>query len=101
MISIISFVKNREILPVLDRLVNKEEGWEGVRAADLETAREHLRNGRFDVILLGAGTGDEERAELRKVIDETEQQTIMIDHYGGGSGLLYAEVMEALNKAAD
>lgn len=98
MIRIVSFVKNPEILPVLDRLVNKEEGWRGERAPDLDTATTLVRRGDIDVVLLGSGTGATERAVLQKIIEETGCSTVLLDHYGGGSGLLYGEVLEALGK---
>lgn len=96
MLKIISFVTNPEILPVLDRVVNKHKGWTGVRAPDLATARRQVESGDADVVLLGAGTGAEERTALQAIIAERKLQTVLIDHFGGGSGLLYAEVMEAV-----
>lgn len=96
MFNILSFSTNREILPIMDRLVNKQEGWTGQRAPDLAAARELLLAGDFSAVLLGAGTGEAERNALQILLDATGKKTVLIDHYGGGSGLLYAEVMEAL-----
>ena len=97
MLRILSFVTNPEILPVLDRVVNKQEGWTGRRASSLAAAEAVLHREPIDVILLGAGTGAAERESLTVTIANSGQNTIIIDHYGGGSGLLYAEVMEAVN----
>ena len=94
MIQILSFCTNPTILPVMDRLVNKQEGWTGHRAADLRTAAALVAEHDFDVVLLGAGTGDEEREALAAITKD--KSTRYINHYGGGSGLLYAEVTEAL-----
>lgn len=96
MLRILSFVKNPEILPVLDRVVNKHEGWTGLRAASLDEAQAIVQDQAIDVVLLGAGTGVTERQALTETITRNNQQTILIDHYGGGSGLLYAEVMNGL-----
>lgn len=93
---ILSFVTNPEILPVLDRVVNKHDGWTGERAPDLETARKKVSEGDFDVVLLGSGTGAEERVVLQAIIAGRNLQTVLVDHFGGGSGLLYAEVVEAV-----
>jgi len=99
MLRILSFVTNPSILPVLDRVVNKQEGWTGERAPDLAAAQDHLLREEFDLVLLGAGTGAEERAALQQLIDERKLKTRLVDHFGGGSGLLYAEVMETLSDA--
>lgn len=83
----------------MDRLVNKQAGWQGQVAGDLAAARSAVLTEDFDVVLLGAGTGATERMALQADLDAAEKQTFLIDHYGGGSGLLYAEVMEVLNTA--
>lgn len=98
MLRILSFVTHPEILPVLDRVVNKHEHWTGERAPDLPTALTKVAEGNFDVVLLGSGTGVEERQRLQELIAERGLQTVLIDHFGGGSGLLYAEVMEAVGR---
>lgn len=98
MLRILSFVANPQILPVLDRLVNKQDGWSGDRAPNLSTASEQLQAEEYDFVLLGAGTGSEERAALQEIIDVRKLKTRLIDHFGGGSGLLYAEVIEKLGE---
>ncbi len=100
MLRILSFVTNPDILPVLDRVVNKQEGWTGLPAATLREAKTIISESPVDVILLGAGTGATERKALADVIALQQVDTVLIDHYGGGSGLLYAEVMEAIGQKA-
>ena len=96
MIRILSFSTNRDILPVMDRLVNKQEGWEGRRAADLATAERLLDEEDFDLVLLGAGTGEAELQHLRARTQVQGKAVRFVVHYGGGSGLLYNEVAAAL-----
>ncbi|WP_082921699.1 hypothetical protein [Lewinella sp. 4G2] len=99
MIHILSFSTNKEILAVMDRLVNKhDENWTGYRAADLATASEIITQSPIDVVLLGAGTGAAERQVLSDQASAADKRIRFIDHYGGGSGLLYAEVEEALRQ---
>ena len=94
MITILSFCTNPTILPVMDRLVNKQEGWRGLRAPDLATAKALVSEHSIDLVLLGAGTGAAERAVLAELT--AGKPTKYVNHYGGGSGLLYAEVTAAL-----
>ena len=97
MIHVLSFSTNKEILAVMDRLVNKHsDNWTGHRAADLETALSKLTELPIDVVLLGAGTDAEDRESLQQIIDNDGLKAKIVVHYGGGSGLLYAEVEEAL-----
>ncbi len=96
MIKILSFSTNPDILPVMDRLVNKQAGWTGRPVADIRTARSAVLKEDFDIVLLGAGTGVAERESLQVILKELGKPTLLIDHYGGGSGLLFAEVMEAM-----
>ncbi|MEO0732027.1 MAG: hypothetical protein AAFZ52_04285 [Bacteroidota bacterium] len=98
MLSILSFSTNLEILPVMDRLVNKNPEWEGRRAADLATAIDLVKATDYDFVLLGAGTGAADRTALQAEITAAGKHTRLIDHYGGGSGLLLAEIQEAVAK---
>jgi hypothetical protein len=46
------------------------------------------------LILIGAGITENDEKELRKKLKK--QNTPIVNHYGGGSGLLYAEIYQAL-----
>ncbi|MEM9525983.1 MAG: hypothetical protein AAGA31_05190 [Bacteroidota bacterium] len=96
MINILSFSTNPEILPVMDRLVNKNPNWRSLSAANLATARKLVQEEDVDLVLLGAGTGEAERSVLQEDILFHNKQTRLINHYGGGSGLLLAEVTGAM-----
>jgi hypothetical protein len=97
MINILSFSTNADILPVMDRLVNKHsDDWRGYQAADLATAHRILTEQDINILLLGAGTGQAEYDELQTVVTSAGKDTKFVYHYGGGSGLLYAEIAEAL-----
>ena len=81
----------------MDRLVGKHEAsWTSHRAADLETALAKLAELPIDVVLLGAGTDTAEREVLEAAIAKVAGTTKIVAHYGGGSGLLYAEIHQAL-----
>ena len=93
MINILSFSTNHEILTVMDRLIsNHDNNWRSHCAADLEAARRVLTEENIEVVLLGAGTGEAEHTELQTLTETLGKAPKFVYHYGGGSGLLYAEV---------
>lgn len=85
--------KNIGILQTIIRLINQNDIWNGVAADSFDTALLLAKNDRFDLILLGAGLDQEEEDQLTKVFGE---ESVCIKHYGGGSGLLYSEIQQAL-----
>lgn len=96
MLSILCACSHPEILEVMDRLVNKQDGWRSSKAESLARLEEMLHQDSYDVILLGAGFGLAERAIVEAQLEAQKQKTKVIDHFGGGSGLLYAEISMAL-----
>jgi DNA-binding NtrC family response regulator len=82
---------NPDIMKVILRLLNSKDGWTGHTAFSVAEAIAKSRETAFDVVLIGAGINDEEALNLEKHFTVP-----VIRHYGGGSGLLYAEVYMAL-----
>ncbi|HWV72664.1 MAG TPA: hypothetical protein VN040_13140 [Pseudosphingobacterium sp.] len=85
--------KNIGILQTIIRLINQNDIWNGVAADCFDTALLLAKDYHFDLILLGAGLDQEEEDQLTKVFGE---ESVCIKHYGGGSGLLYSEIQQAL-----
>lgn len=96
-VKILSVAAHDEIREVMDRLVNKHANWSGEAARGIDEAEAYLVEEEFDVILCGAGIKPEDEKRLR---DFCEKQLTfsprVVRHYGGGSGLLYTEVMLAV-----
>ena len=91
-IEILIVGKHPDIMPVILRLLNKKPNWNGHTAFSAVDAITKSRDVPFDVVLLGAGLTGAETEQIR------EHFTVpVVQHYGGGSGLLYAEVYQALN----
>lgn len=90
--------RDQSILQTVVKLVNKEPSWIGTGAATDEDAIEKFHHHHFDVVLLTNGISDEEDKKLRAVFTHQNPDIIIIQHYGGGSGLLQAEIREALDK---
>jgi hypothetical protein len=81
-------------------LINKTDDWEATGALSDETAIELYQKRRYDVVLIGGGVGEESEAKLRAIFTFQNPLIRIILHYGGGSGLLFAEIKSALAKQA-
>jgi len=90
--------RNEEILQVVIRLINNNPEWNGIGAITDEEAIEKFHQHRFDIVLLTNGISDEEEIKLRKIFTHQDKDIIIIQHYGGGSGLLSNEILMALDK---
>lgn len=96
-INILYTGRHPEILETVVRLINQNENWKGYGAANNEEALFLFRGIDFRVALLGCGIPEGEEAELRKAFTTLNPQCIIVQHYGGGSGLLANEIQGALS----
>ncbi len=96
MINILSVCNHPEILKIMDRLVNQQADWTSFTADSVTTAIQYLKKEDYDIVLLGAGIGPSETAQLQAVINNKASAPKLVNHYGGGSGLLYTEIKMAL-----
>jgi len=81
------------ILQTIIRLINTHELWHGMGAVSLDEALRISQTNLLDLVLLGAGLRNEEEKVLSTQLGS---KTICVKHYGGGSGLLFAEIQQAL-----
>ncbi|HEY4151453.1 MAG TPA: hypothetical protein VGM41_21085 [Chitinophagaceae bacterium] len=87
---------NPEILKTILRLLNNKEGWCATGAVNMEEAIAVFITKDFNLVLLGAGLSEDEEQQVRSRLSSLNPSILFVPHYGGGSGLLYAEVMQAL-----
>jgi len=90
-IEILIVGKHPEIMATILRLINSKPEWNGNTAFSVSEAKAHTKTILFDVVLIGAGLSEEEKYQIK-----TYFIIPAIQHYGGGSGLLFAEIYEAL-----
>jgi chemotaxis response regulator CheB len=83
--------KHPEIMKVILRLINNKPELNGNIAFSADEALATSHDTHFDVVLLGAGLTTDESAQLRNRFTVP-----VVQHYGGGSGLLFAEIYQAL-----
>lgn len=82
---------NDEILAVLKRLLEKEQ-WEATIVKEEDYALRLLSEERFDILFLSSGLEQKTEEHLKAVAKNFNVK--VIEHYGGGSGLLKTEVYE-------
>ena len=93
--------RHPEIMQTVLNLINKTDDWVAEGAPSDETAIELYQQRRFDVVLIGGGVEEESEAKLRAIFTFQNPLIRIVQHYGGGSGLLFAEIKSALLKQAE
>lgn len=97
-INFLIFGKNEPILDILIRLVNSNEDWFAEGFNHNEKAKEYFQQNAIDIVLLSSGIDEENEKEICSFFIAQQPDIEIIQHYGGGSGLLKCEIMEALEK---
>ncbi|MEO0728715.1 MAG: hypothetical protein AAFZ63_29535 [Bacteroidota bacterium] len=87
-----------EILETVLRLINKNEGWTGEGHTEEEKIIELFMQKRYDLVLLGGGLSETSEKKIKALFAHHSPDTPIIQHYGGGSGLLKSEIEGALTK---
>ena len=99
MARILAVGTNPEVMTVVERLLRSQDGWIPTVAGCAEEALSALRTGaEFDVLLLGAGLAPNEESALKSAAESANPPVPVVAHYGGGSGLLFAEVWGVLGR---
>jgi DNA-binding response OmpR family regulator len=93
-IEIMAVGTHPDIMKTISRLLNSKTGWNAMIAKSLEEALDKSQQTAFDIVLVCAGLNADETQQL-----QAHFKAPVIQHYGGGSGLIYAEVCEALKIA--
>ena len=96
MINILYIGRHQEILETVLRLINANEDWFGAGTSTDETAMDLFSKINFSLVLLGCGIEEESEEKLRQFFQEKNPNCEIVQHYGGGSGLLKNEIFSAL-----
>ncbi|MGF1922752.1 MAG: hypothetical protein ACQUHE_01135 [Bacteroidia bacterium] len=94
LVKILIIGTNRPIMETIERLINKEGIWEATIAFSAEEAMSVFSEDDFKVALLCAGLENE--LKVREALLHLKPDVPVVKHYGGGSGLLFAEIHQAL-----
>ncbi|MFD2145333.1 hypothetical protein [Mucilaginibacter antarcticus] len=90
-IDILAVGTHPEIMKTVKRLLDSKPGWRCTGASSAAHAIAGNEQTYYDVVLVCAGVSAEETRQLHAYF-----KSPVVQHYGGGSGLLYAEVCSAL-----
>jgi len=90
--------RNVEIHEVVLRLINKNEAWLATGALTDAEVFAICEAKNFDMVLLGSGIEEESEEKLREYFLNINPHLPIVQHYGGGSGLLYCEIQQVFEK---
>ena len=85
-----------EILKVVLRLIHANPLWKATGCSGVSEAKKTFFGKDFDLVLLGAGLAEDEESELTSHFKHQNPDIKVVKHYGGGSGLLFAEIYQAI-----
>jgi DNA-binding NarL/FixJ family response regulator len=88
--------RHADINETVVKLLNNENGWHASGALSDADAIRKFEKENFDIVLIGGGVNEDSEQELITNFKRTKPSVKIVRHYGGGSGLLFAEIMEAL-----
>jgi hypothetical protein len=88
--------RNEQIVQTVVRLINSNEQWNAAYALTDHEAITAFENQKFDLVLLGGGIDPASDRYLREAFTARNPGIIIIQHFGGGSGLLATEINMAL-----
>ena len=86
-----------EILETVLRLINKNDDWQGDGHTAEERVIELFMRNTYDLLLLGGGIPAVSEHKIRALFKHAHPDSLIIQHYGGGSGLLKSEIKGALD----
>lgn len=84
--------KNREIIDTLQRIIENNEGWKAEIQNNETLCYQYLKENKVDIVLLSSGLDEEFEKDIKVFCENLDKEIKVIDHYGGGSGLLKNEV---------
>ena len=87
---------NKPIMETIARLIDKEEKWLATIAFSVDEALSLCQAKDFKLALICAGLSKDDESELNLSLKQLKADLPIVKHYGGGSGLLYAEIYQAI-----
>ena len=87
-----------EILTKVLELINKNTSYNAKGAITDDEAVNLFNTGKFNLVLLCQGIDPTSDKKLRHVFNSKNPSIKIIQHFGGGSGLLYNEIQAVLEE---
>lgn len=89
---ILIYGKNQEIIEVLERVINKNDEWIAINTTNYEELVNILSSKKIDILLFSSGIKSIEMEKIEEFCLNNHPNLNLLHHYGGGSGLLKAEL---------
>jgi len=96
-INILYIGRHPQITETVLRLINNNADWNGLCTTSDQEAKDLFIQHDIAIVLLGNGIEKNEEQELRAFFTAHNPAAKIVQHYGGGSGLLYSEILMALS----
>ena len=96
-LNILAIGRDRDILLVVERLINSHENWVATIVTTDEEAIAAFIQQRHPIVFVCAGVTAEEEQVLKERLLQLDPSVTVIRHFGGGSGLLENEVRAILD----
>src|SRR4051812_11520095 len=90
--------RNKDILDTILRLLNSQPEWKATGALTDEEALRLFSSQRCEIVLLGGGVDETSEKKLTRELRKMSPSVKIVQHFGGGSGLLFAEIFEAMKQ---
>lgn len=90
--------KNQPILEIVVRLINNHKNWNAIGFNDEKLAQNYFLENTIDFVLLSSGIEDIIEKEFTLFCLKHHPEVEVIEHFGGGSGLLQSEIYDRLHK---
>jgi len=87
---------NKPIMETIARLIDSDGKWLATIAFTIDDALKICLEKEFGLALICAGLAQDEEATLNAKLNDLRPKLPIIKHYGGGSGLLFAEIYQGL-----
>lgn len=87
---------NEPIMRTIARLIDNDGKWLATIAFSMEEALKICLEKEFSLALICAGLQPNEEIALNEKLNQLRPKLAIVKHYGGGSGLLYAEIYQGL-----
>jgi DNA-binding NtrC family response regulator len=95
---ILIICRDTDIMETILRLLNQMPEWKSFGATTNDEAIEIFSAHPIDIVLIGSGVDEHSEKQLEKEFKKRKPAVKIVQHFGGGSGLLFSEVQQALHK---
>jgi hypothetical protein len=90
--------RDKDILETVLRLLNSQPDWKARGAITDEEALKLFSAQLCEIVLFGGGVDETSEKKLTRELKKISPSVKIVQHYGGGSGLLFAEIFEAMKQ---